>query len=84
MQDLPLIDLSQTASLAGEVEAACRDIGFMYVANHGIAETLMNDVRASIVQDERRVICVLGARYWRPGSDCFCAGASELSLQSRV
>jgi isopenicillin N synthase-like dioxygenase len=35
MQRIPLIDLDDSAGVAREIEKACRDIGFMYVAQHG-------------------------------------------------
>jgi len=47
MQQLPLIDISSAAT--GEIEAACRDIGFMYVTGHGIrAETIAGARRAVV------------------------------------
>ena len=49
MQRIPLIDLGNNAGLAGEVEKACRDIGFMYVAGHGISQQRFDDVRTSVV-----------------------------------
>lgn len=52
MQDIPLIDIG--ASQAREqtvraVEEACRDVGFMYVVNHGIDEKLIADIRHAVV-----------------------------------
>jgi isopenicillin N synthase-like dioxygenase len=49
VQRIPLIDLTHSAGVAGEIEKACRDIGFMYVANHGIPSRLIDEVRMSVV-----------------------------------
>jgi len=50
MDDLPLIDLAAPpARLRAEVEQACRDIGFMYVINHGIEAATISAVRAAVV-----------------------------------
>ena len=48
MQRIPLIDLANNAGLAGAVEKACRDIGFMYVTGHGIPSGLVDDVRQTV------------------------------------
>jgi len=50
MQSIPLIDLRNTASVSREIEKACRDIGFMYVAGHGISSRLIDDVRTSVIR----------------------------------
>jgi isopenicillin N synthase-like dioxygenase len=50
MQRIPLIDLGNTAGVNREIEKACRDIGFMYVAGHGISPRLIDDVRTSVVR----------------------------------
>jgi isopenicillin N synthase-like dioxygenase len=50
MDDLPLIDLgSPEDELARQVEAACRDIGFMYVTGHGISAKTVTAVRDAVV-----------------------------------
>jgi isopenicillin N synthase-like dioxygenase len=49
MQRIPLIDLGSSAGVAGEIEKACRDVGFMYLANHRIPARLIDDVRKSVV-----------------------------------
>jgi isopenicillin N synthase-like dioxygenase len=51
---LPVIDLAGLASgdegalnrIAGEIGAACRDVGFFYVVNHGVAPALMREAFA--------------------------------------
>ena len=48
---IPLIDLgdgghsdpARRAAVAWEIHKACRDIGFFYIANHGVPEALMHD-----------------------------------------
>jgi len=50
MQSIPLIDLGNTTGVTGEIEKACREIGFMYVAGHGIPSRLIDDVRTSIAE----------------------------------
>lgn len=47
MHSLPLIDISSAA--AADIEAACRDIGFMYVTGHGIPEAVITDARQAVV-----------------------------------
>ena len=55
MDTLPVIDLGSSregdgASLnrtAADVGAACRDIGFFYVVNHGAPQTVVDDVFAA-------------------------------------
>ena len=54
MSDIPLIDLSAGdndahGKVASQVDAACRDIGFMYVTGHGIPERVVNAIRESVV-----------------------------------
>jgi isopenicillin N synthase-like dioxygenase len=50
MQSIPLIDLGNTTGVKREIEKACRDIGFMYVAGHGIPWRLIDDVRTSVIR----------------------------------
>jgi isopenicillin N synthase-like dioxygenase len=47
MQRLPLIDISGSAT--SEIEAACRDIGFMYVTGHGIRAKTIGNARQAVV-----------------------------------
>lgn len=47
MHSLPLIDLSSSGT--SEIEAACRDIGFMYVTGHGIRAETIASVRQGVV-----------------------------------
>ena len=50
MDDLPLIDLrSPKDKLAVQVECACRDVGFMYVTGHGIAEETVARVGSVVI-----------------------------------
>ncbi len=49
MRSLPLIDVSDSARSVQEIERACRDIGFMNIVGHGIAEETITNVRASVV-----------------------------------
>ncbi len=45
---VPVIDVSgDSAQVAEEVAAACRDIGFLTVVGHGVSEDLVEDVRAA-------------------------------------
>jgi len=49
---IPLIDISRGpghAPTVGRVEAACRDVGFMYVTGHGIAPDVVRDMREAVV-----------------------------------
>lgn len=56
MQDLPLIDISgydlksslQRQKTIGEVERACRDIGFMYITGHGIPADTISAIRGAV------------------------------------
>lgn len=50
MQAIPIIDLGSRANLARDVEAACRDIGFMYVAGHGIDPEVIAGARESVIR----------------------------------
>ena len=49
MQSIPLIDLGNTSGVTGEIEKACREIGFMYVAGHAIPSRLIDNVRMSVI-----------------------------------
>ena len=41
---LPVIDLSDTPALAGNVGAAARDVGFFYLTGHGVPPALIEEV----------------------------------------
>ena len=49
MQSIPLVDLSNTTGVSREIEKACRDIGFMYVAGHAIPPRVIADGRDSVI-----------------------------------
>jgi len=52
MNDIPVIDIGdmgEHSSTIHQVEAACRDIGFMYVCGHGIAPEVVTRIREAIV-----------------------------------
>ena len=49
MRSIPLIDLSGTASVVHEIESACRDVGFMYIAGHGIAPNIVAAARTAVI-----------------------------------
>ena len=54
MTGVPIIDIApllagspaDAARVAGEIGAACRNIGFFYIVGHGVPDALMNDVYA--------------------------------------
>ena len=51
MRDIPSIDIAQTtARTMQQVEAACRDVGFMYVRGHGIKPGTISRVRYAVVE----------------------------------
>ena len=48
MSALPVIDVSRPPeAIAGEIEAACRDSGFFYVAGHGVPAELLTRLEAA-------------------------------------
>ncbi len=57
MQDLPLVDISElragsahrSTKAVGGIEAACRDVGFMYVTGHGIDAQTIANMRNAVV-----------------------------------
>lgn len=49
MRHIPLIDISRTATYVREIEKASRQVGFMYVAGHGIAPATVQRVRAAVI-----------------------------------
>lgn len=50
MQQIPLIDLSDTRGVTGAIEQACHDIGFMYVAGHRISPSVFKNARTSVTR----------------------------------
>jgi isopenicillin N synthase-like dioxygenase len=50
MHSIPLVDLGNTDRASRQIEKACRDIGFMYVAGHAIPSRVISDARASVVR----------------------------------
>lgn len=48
MQSIPLIDFGSGVDADAQIEAACRDIGFMYVVGHAIDAALIGRVRAAV------------------------------------
>ena len=47
---IPAIDISKkTAVVTREVEAACREIGFMYIRGHGIAPGTVSRIRQAVI-----------------------------------
>lgn len=68
----PLLDGAASARIAGEIEAACRDTGFFYVAGHGIdTETIARLDRASRMffalplEEKNRIAMAHAGRAWR-------------------
>ena len=50
--DIPLVDISRGrghAPTVRRVEAACRDVGFMYAGGHGISPEVVDAIRAAVV-----------------------------------
>lgn len=57
MQQIPVIDIGPSRDAAKTVQAveeACRDVGFMYIVNHGIAQEKINAIRCVVVEYFRR------------------------------
>jgi isopenicillin N synthase-like dioxygenase len=50
MRSIPLINLSGAASVVHEIESACRDVGFMYIAGHGIAPNIVTAARNAVTE----------------------------------
>ena len=53
MLSIPVIDIGSTAdaaTVASEVEAACRDVGFMQIVNHGIDRETISNIREAVTQ----------------------------------
>jgi len=49
MRGIPLIDMCGTADVIHSIENACHDIGFMYVAGHGISSEVISQIRSTVV-----------------------------------
>jgi len=52
VQDIPVIDIGRSVDRSlttRAIEEACRDVGFMYVVNHGIEATTIAGIRAAVV-----------------------------------
>ena len=49
MRSLPCIDISDSACSVQEIERACREIGFMNIVGHGIAQETITNVRDAVV-----------------------------------
>lgn len=49
MRTIPLIDLCSGIDIAHDIEKACRDIGFMYIAGHGISAITFAQVRTAVI-----------------------------------
>ena len=47
---IPLVDISATGNYVGGIEMASRDVGFMYVAGHGIPPRVIANARASVIE----------------------------------
>ena len=51
---IPIVDIaalrdrSGTQAVAAQIGAACRDVGFFYISNHGVADALLARVRAAL------------------------------------
>ena len=62
MSTVPLIDLgpfrhgntAARAEVAAQVDRACREIGFLVVANHGVPEELIEATRGAAAHITRR------------------------------
>ena len=78
MKQLPIVDLSASASargaadLAAEVDAACRESGFFYVVGHGVAPDLVGRVEGNACDffarpetDKAKIAMRYGGRAWR-------------------
>lgn len=68
----PLISREACARTAGEIEAACRDTGFFYIAGHGIdAQVIARVDRASRtffalpVEEKNKIAMARAGRAWR-------------------
>jgi isopenicillin N synthase-like dioxygenase len=70
---LPVIDVSgELQTVAGEIEAACRDTGFFYVTGHGVPADLLHRLEAVSraffqlpTQSKMEIAMPHGGRAWR-------------------
>ncbi len=66
---IPLIDISDPRGLRRRVEEASRDIGFMYLAGHGIPAQQIEALRASVAEffalpiEEKTAYCITPENY---------------------
>lgn len=47
-QSIAVVDMSDTAHAPAVLRAACERFGFFYLANHGVPQTLVDEVRMSL------------------------------------
>jgi len=47
---IPLVDISDTASVVEEIEKASRDIGFVYISGHGIPAVTIERARSAVIE----------------------------------
>jgi isopenicillin N synthase-like dioxygenase len=72
MDALPVIDISDPATAAPAIEAACRSSGFFYVKGHGVPGSLTDRLDAAAraffalpEQDKMEIAMARGGRAWR-------------------
>jgi isopenicillin N synthase-like dioxygenase len=73
MSALPVIDVSRPPEvIAAEIEAACRDSGFFYVAGHGVPADLLTRIEAASraffalpLESRMEIEMARGGRAWR-------------------
>jgi isopenicillin N synthase-like dioxygenase len=58
MQDIPSIDVADSdSSTLRQIDAACRDIGFMIIRGHGIPARTIANVRTAVIDYFARPGC---------------------------
>ncbi|HEY0452273.1 isopenicillin N synthase family dioxygenase, partial [Actinophytocola sp.] len=69
---LPVVDISDPAAVAGEIERACRDTGFFYVTGHGVPAALRERLDAQSreffalpLEEKLEIEMSRGGRAWR-------------------
>ncbi|MEV0128098.1 2-oxoglutarate and iron-dependent oxygenase domain-containing protein [Dactylosporangium sp. NPDC050688] len=72
MDALPVIDISDLATAAPQIEAACRSSGFFYVTGHGVPAELTDRLDAAAraffalpEQEKLEIAMARGGRAWR-------------------
>lgn len=78
LPNIPIIDVSRlvqgtdTAAVAKEIDRACRDAGFFYVVGHGVDASLQHRLQAAAreffalpVEVKQRIAMSAGGRAWR-------------------